>query len=186
MKNKEVITSFIIILFLGFIFAQSYVIFGGSSYRTDNLANCLQDSTTIDAKINYTENEIITVLRTLNKMYQEKVIDESSIAPLVNKLNRSITLLNKAKREVFEGDVTNANLYVCLALNLTQETNQEAVLLYQSSMQNALRQKIIIWGMAPIASLITTLLAVGGYKWYIGHERRKILKTIISRKRGEE
>ncbi|MGC9069264.1 MAG: hypothetical protein ACP5IZ_09885 [Thermoprotei archaeon] len=188
MKGRIVI-SCIIILFLFFLFStftQNYIILENPIRQSESSsASCLQDVSRVGDKINETEGAIIIILRTLNKVYQEKFFNEDSVIQMVNRLNESFVLLNKAKQELSEGNIMNASIYVCLALNLTQEANHEVALLYQSSMQSALQQKIIVWGLVPIASFVTTLSAIGGYKWYTRHEKRKILKTIIFRKKEE-
>jgi len=134
--------------------------------------------------IEQAERELTETLRVLDNV--KWTADSASTESITAQLNEALRLLEEAKQYVSEGRIAEADTSAGKALSLIQRAKSEAESTLEASSQRAFQTQVLSWSLVPVASLLTALVTMRGYEWYLKREHRKLLNMTITRKKKKE
>ena len=112
--------------------------------------------------------------------------DASRIAALVERLNSVVKMIDEAKRLLLQGDVEQADALAEQTIGISGRIVSDAVELRNEASVRTYYEKIFTFGMAPLASLLVTVGAHYGWKWWRRHEVDRIMRMEIKKVKEPE
>lgn len=112
--------------------------------------------------------------------------DASRIAASVERLNSVVEMIDEAKRLLLQGDVEEADALAQQTIGISEQIVSNAVELRNEASVRTYYGKILTFGMAPVASLLVTIAAHYGWKWWCKHEVDRIMRMEIKKVKEPE
>ena len=107
--------------------------------------------------------------------------DEERIAILVDRLNSVLGMMDEAERLLLQGNVTEADAIAERTIDISKRVASEAIELRDEASMRTWYDKIFTFSMAPVASLIVTVGAHYGWKWWRKREVDRTMRMEIKR-----
>jgi len=107
--------------------------------------------------------------------------DEERIAILVDRLNSVLGMMDEAERLLLQGNVTEADAIAERTIDISKRVGSEAIELRDEASMRTWYDKIFTFSMAPVASLIVTVGAHYGWKWWRKREVDRTMRMEIKR-----
>lgn len=131
------------------------------------------------------EKEIKESLKALQHAW-EIGVDQIEIKPIYEKLNIGLELLSKAKFSILIGKTNEAEKLYFDATQIISNARNEALKIQQKANQKSFQFISFSMITIPIISLVTSIILIKSYEWYTSLEKKKIINTIIQRKKKDD
>ena len=121
--------------------------------------------------------------RALKAVWQAEAAgaDEERIAILVDRLNSVLGMMDEAERLLVQGNSTEADAIAERTIDISKRVASEAIGLRDEASMRTWYDKIFTFSMAPVASLIVTVGAHYGWKWWRKREVDRTMRMEIKR-----
>lgn len=108
---------------------------------------------------------------------------ENQIASLVDRLNLALNLIEQAKRESEQGDITGIGETTAQAAYILNQLQDEANQLRDAALTSSYYYKVLLYSIVPVAALIVTVCIHYGLRWWRRSEVERIMKLEIREKK---
>jgi len=112
--------------------------------------------------------------------------DRERTAILVERLNSVLGMIDEAESLLLKGNVTEADAIAYQTIDISKRIVLEAVELRDEASLRTYYEKIFTFGIVPVASLLLTLGAHFGWKWWRRHEIDRIMRMEKKKEPEEE
>jgi len=108
---------------------------------------------------------------------------ENQIAGLIDRLNSALNLIEQAKRESEQGDITDIDETTAQATYICNQLKNETNQLRDAALTSSYYSKILLYSIVPVAALIVTVCVHYGLRWWRRSEVERIMKMEIREKK---
>ena len=112
--------------------------------------------------------------------------DRERIAVLVSRLNFVLGGIDEAEHLLLQGNITDADSIAQQAIDDSKGIALEAIELYDEASLETYYEKIFTFGMAPVASLLVTVGAHYGWKFWRRYEVDRVMRMEIKKVKEPE
>jgi len=112
--------------------------------------------------------------------------DRERIAALVERLNFVLGRIDEAEHLLLQGKITDADAIAQQTIDDSKGIALEAIELYDEASLKTYYEKIFTFGMAPVASLLVTVGAHYGWKFWRRHEVDRMMRMEIKKVKEPE
>jgi len=112
--------------------------------------------------------------------------DKERIAILVERLNNVVGIIDRAERLLLQGNATEADAIADQTVDISKRIVSEAIELRDEASLRTYYDKIFTFSMAPVASLLVTVGAHYGWKWWRRREVDRLMRMEIKKVKEPE
>jgi len=105
--------------------------------------------------------------------------DENQLSALVERLNAVVWMIDRAESLLLQGDVQAATAQAERGIEASREIVSQAAKLRDEASLRTYYGKIFTFGMVPVVSLLVTVGAHYGWKWWRRREINRMMKMEI-------
>ena len=105
--------------------------------------------------------------------------DENQLSALVERLNTVVWMIDRAESLLLQGDVQGATAQAERGIEASREIVSQAAKLRDEASLRTYYGKIFTFGMVPVVSLLVTVGAHYGWKWWRRREINRMMKMEI-------
>jgi len=105
--------------------------------------------------------------------------DENRLSALVERLNAVVWMIDRAESLLLQGDVQAATAQAERGIEASREIVSQAAKLRDEASLRTYYGKIFTFGMVPVVSLLVTVGAHYGWKWWRRREINRMMKMEI-------
>lgn len=112
--------------------------------------------------------------------------DRKHVAVLVERLNSVIGMIDEAESLRLQGNVEEADAVAVQSTGVSRQIVSEAIQLRYEASLSTYNERILTFGMVPVASLLVTVGAHYGWKWWRRREVDRLMRMEIKRVKEPE
>ena len=105
--------------------------------------------------------------------------DENQLSALVERLNTVVWMIDRAESLLLQGDVQGATAQAERSIEASREIVSQAAKLRDEASLRTYYGKVFTFGMVPVASLLVTVGAHYGWKWWRRREIGRMMRMEI-------
>jgi len=105
--------------------------------------------------------------------------DENQLSALVERLNTVVWMIDRAESLLLQGDVQGAAAQAERGIEASREIVSQAAKLRDEASLRTYYGKVLTFGMVPVASLLVTVGAHHGWKWWRRREVGRMMRMEI-------